>query len=201
MPRALNLLDNSHARAKQRWGGRMAAAGLLALVGVAAMLTAGLQALGRRAQADSSTLRQQAAPLQAQSPAASAPPAASQELARLRRLDEGQGRIRAALDSGLAGASQGHAEYLVALARQASSQVWLTGFAVSEDGGALELEGRMAEPGALPAYLRTLNAEPRFKGRPFAQLSLNAVALGGEAALPYTEFALRSQVAAGKARP
>jgi hypothetical protein len=42
---------------------------------------------------------------------------------------------------------------------------------------------------ALPAYLRRLNAEPRFRGRSFAQLQLKAATEGG---VPVTEFTLRS---------
>ena len=118
------------------------------------------------------------------------------EVARLQQLDAAQRRILAALDQGVAGTShhghEGHAGYLMALARQASAQLWLTGFSVSEDGRDIDLEGRMSDANALPGYLRGLNAEPRFKGRPFAQLSLKAV--DGE---PYTAFALRSSSPTG----
>ncbi|OYU72850.1 MAG: hypothetical protein CFE45_38945, partial [Burkholderiales bacterium PBB5] len=50
---------------------------------------------------------------------------------------------------------------------------------------------RMTDASVLTDYLRKLNAEPRFKGRPFAQLTLRGTDNNG-AALPYTEFALRS---------
>ena len=85
---------------------------------------------------------------------------------------------------------------LLALARQASGQLWITGLGVSDDGAAIDLEGRMTDSSVLTDYLRRLNAEPRFNGRPFAQLTLRGVDSNG-AALPYTEFALRSTPAAG----
>lgn len=123
------------------------------------------------------------------------------EVSRLRQLEAGQRRIRAALDGGAAGARDGHAQYLVALARQASGALWITGFAVSDNGQAITLEGRMTEPSVLADYLRRLNAEPRFKGRPFAQLSLTSVEAGvNGAAHGFTEFVLRSR-ASGENKP
>ena len=113
------------------------------------------------------------------------------ELARLRAAEATQRRVRAALEAGAAGAREGHAEALLALARQASGRVWITGLGVSDDGSAIDLEGRMTDSSVLTDYLRRLNDEPRFKGRPFAQLTLRGVDTNGNA-LPYTEFALRS---------
>ena len=68
---------------------------------------------------------------------------------------------------------------------------------MSDNGNAIELEGRMAQTEQLTDYLRKLKHEPRFKGRSFAQLALNGVDRGSGAALPYTEFALRSRPATG----
>ncbi len=123
-------------------------------------------------------------------------PSPGAEITRLQQLDSAQRRILAALDQGVGSslqAAEGHAGYLQALARQASTQLWLTGFSVSADGRDIDLEGRMSDAKALPDYLRRLNAEPRFKGRPFAQLSLKAVdAEAGSGALAHTAFSLRS---------
>ena len=123
-------------------------------------------------------------------------PSPGAEITRLQQLDSAQRRILAALDQGVGSslqAAEGHAGYLQALARQASTQLWLTGFSVSADGRDIDLEGRMSDAKALPDYLRRLNAEPRFKGRPFAQLSLKAVdAEAGSGALAHTVFSLRS---------
>jgi hypothetical protein len=43
----------------------------------------------------------------------------------------------------------------------------------------------------LADYLRRLNEEARFRGRPFDQLTLKSANSNGER-LPYTEFVLRS---------
>lgn len=152
------------------------------------------------------------APVSGQSAPGQSPLSAAAEVSRLQQLDTAQRRILIALEQGLPGIvdaaqahtpaplREGHAGYLQALARQASPQLWLTGFSVSEDGRDIDLEGRMSDAKALPDYLRRLNAEPHFKGRPFAQLSLKAVDTEAGNGLAYTAFSLRSS-ASGPAKP
>ena len=193
MAQQLNLFDARFAPQALRFSARQ---GLLALGLVLAASLAASNALRwaeSRASAEAQQVVASLATLRAkqQARSASAPVGTEAELAQLRTLDAGQRRIGAALDAGLAGAREGHADYLVALARKASAALWITGFSVADDGQTIALEGRMSDAAALTDYLRSLNAEPRFKGRPFAQLSLRAVDSTG-AALPYTEFALRS---------
>ena len=202
MAQQLNLLDARFAPQPQRYSARQ---GLLAMAVVLVFCAAGTQTLRwstGRALAGSLALESQMAPLKAQRQTlgAAANPAPEAELAQLRQLEAGHRRIAAALDGGVAGAREGHADYLEALARRASAALWITGFAVAEDSGAIELTGRMAEASVLTDYLRSLNAEPRFKGRPFAQLSLKSVDKNG-VALPYTEFALLSRAGPSPGSP
>jgi hypothetical protein len=125
------------------------------------------------------------------------------ELPDLKALEASQRRIRSALAAGIAGSLEGHASYLAALGRQAPGGVWITGFEVSEDGSAIDLEGRMLDTAQFTDYLRRLNNEPRFKGRPFGQLSLHVNDGGqGPAALgapAITDFVLRSASGAAPA--
>ena len=193
MTQQLNLLDARFAPQSLRFSARQ---GALALLLVLAGSTLAAQALGwasRSAAREAREIEASMLPLKAQRQALARVDAGSvaAELVQLQALETGQRRIGAALASGLAGAREGHADYLTALARQASAALWITGFAVSEDGSAIELEGRMSDANVLADYLRSLNAEPRFKGRPFAQLSLKAVD-GAHGA--YTEFSLRSAI-------
>lgn len=199
MAQQLNLFDVRFAPRRQRCSARQASLALASLLvlawgGAQALLWAAGQAQGeaQQIQAGMSPLRAQVSALSARQTGG-----AATELARLQALDTSQRRVRAALEAGAAGAREGHADLLLALARQAAGPLWITGLAVSDDGGAIVLEGRMRDSAVLADYLRRLNAEPRFKGRPFAQLTLNAVDNNG-AALPYTEFALRSS---GQANP
>jgi hypothetical protein len=198
MAQQLNLFDARFAPAQLRFSARHGGLILAAVLVGAWGLAQGLHWAGGRAQAEAATIQAGMAPLRTQlgSDAAGRDGGAADELARLRAAEATQRRVRAALEAGAAGAREGHADVLLALARQASGRLWITGLGVSDDGGAIDLEGRMTDSSVLTDYLRRLNDEPRFKGRPFAQLTLRAVDNSG-GALPYTEFALRSTPAAG----
>ena len=201
MAQQLNLIDPRFAPRSLRFSAQQ---GLLAVAGallLTLLASAGLHwasdraaAAGRQAEADQAPLQARVAAL-----GASAGASAGSELQQLQTLDAGQRRIRGALEGGAAGLREGHAGYLLALARQASGAVWITGFSVSDDGSAVELEGRMTDTAQLTDYLRRLNAEPRFKGRPFAQLTLKASDASG-ATLAHTEFALRSSAIANNGK-
>jgi Tfp pilus assembly protein PilN len=202
MAQQLNLFDPRFAPQAQRFSARHAALAVVATLGLAGVAALGLHAAALRADAQLPVLAGGLAPLTAQLKVivASAPAASAEEMARLQALDAGQRRMQAALASGVAGAREGHADLLLALARQTHGALWITGLTVSDDGAAIDLEGRMTDTAALTDYLRRLDAEPRFKGRAFAQLSLKGVDANG-AALPYAEFALRSAPAASQAAP
>lgn len=109
-----------------------------------------------------------------------ATPQPAPALVSLQSREQAQQRVLQLLRSGIAGQGDGHAETLAALARQANAHVWITGLHVGEDGGQVELRGNMTETARFADYLRRLNAEPRFRGRPFSQLRMSAQ--GGEAA-------------------
>lgn len=203
MPQHINLLDASLQRRRETLGSTTGVVAVLVTFGVSVALAMGLQSFSAKSQTQSAALEQDLAALQARVAALGAPAPSRQavELARLRAVDAGQRRLRAALDSGQAGSMHGYSEYFLALSRQTQGTLWLTGFTVAGDGRSLEIGGRMTDPRQLPGYLRRLNGEPLFKGREFAQLSLKTVdpvaPSAGNAA--YTEFALRSTPTAPEA--
>ena len=204
MPQQINLLDASLQRRRDTPGSMTGLTALVATLAVAAAITIGLNAMSAQAHAQATAAEQALGALQARvaTIGSAAPAVQAAELARLRSVDAGQRRIRAALDSGQAGGTQGYSEYLLALSRQTQGRLWLTGFSVAPDGRSLELGGRMTDPRQLPDYLKRLNAEPLFKGREFAQLSLKTIDPGAAtdpAASPgpaYAEFALRAAASA-----
>ena len=208
--------DAFTARASLLWA---AAAALLAIAaGWALQLSTPAQALaphassGQALPASPAVSAAVSAAASAAASAASAPvSAAAAELQRLRDFEAHQRRVQAAILDGGLGNRSGHAEYLRALARQAQPQVWLTGFSVKPESKALEIEGQTLDASALPAYLRRLNTEERFKGRPFAHLNIRhaptddaaaAAALNSETAPPaYPLFSLRSLPLGKEAAP
>lgn len=216
MAQQLNLYDPRFAPQPQRYAAHQGLVGMLLVLGVCSVVGAGLRIAASQQVAQAQQHEGALGPLRQQLVAQGAKPApgagGDAELSQLRLHQAGQQRILSALQAGVAGVREGPSEFLVALARQANGAVWITGFSVSEDGNALELDGRMLDAAALPDYLRRLNAEPRFRGRPFAQLNLKAtqaadglgaqaVPVAGGAGPATTDFALRSTVAASGAQP
>lgn len=213
MAQQLNLNDPRFAPQPQRFAAHHGLLGMLLALGLCSAIGAGLR-LGASHQIAQAQQHEGAlGPLRQQLVQQGAQPAAGSgaegDLAALQAQDSAQRRVLAALQAGVAGVREGPSEYLVALARQANGAVWITGFTVSEDGSALELEGRMLDSSALPGYLRRLNAEERFRGRPFAQLSLKATdpatpgvqTAAGVTPPATTDFALRSGAAASGVQP
>jgi Tfp pilus assembly protein PilN len=197
MAQQLNLYDQ-RLRRQRHWGLRHTLAVLGVLLSLCGLTELSLQLALRHSTARLASaealLNQQRARIQSlQTQQAGTPTAQALELQQLRALDAGQRHLRSLLDSGAAGQRSGHAAYLVALARQSQPAVWLTGFKISAEGDALELQGRLLDAAALPDYLRHLNAEPQFKGRQFAQLQLRRVDASADGqGGGYSEFTLRS---------
>ena len=204
MPQQINLLDPSLRRQRESLGSTAALGALAAALCVSVALTVGLRVKSSQALVQATASEAELGALQARAAAAQnarLPSTLEAELVRLRAVQSGQQRVRAALDSGQAGATQGYSPYLLALSRQMRGKLWLTDFSVAPDGRSLELGGRMTDPQELPAYLQRLNAEPLFRGREFAQLSLKAMVPGSGAdgakgveniGPDYAEFVLRT---------
>ena len=135
------------------------------------------------------------------------------ELQRLRDREAAQQRLQGLLANGGAGRLQGYADHLEALARRSHPSVWITGLTLQGSDDAIELRGRMTDPALLPDYLRSLQAEPEFKGRSFATLQIqrggadadpNSLRFGilPGATADFSEFRLSSQPPrAGDTRP
>ncbi|HKO87581.1 MAG TPA: hypothetical protein VJU83_03585 [Burkholderiales bacterium] len=90
---------------------------------------------------------------------------------RLQMQTRAQEVLLDGLKSGELGNVQGFSPYLVALARQTMSGVWLTGFSATGEGPQM-IRGRMLRAEMLPSYLRMLNKEDALRGQGFAQLQL-----------------------------
>lgn len=133
-------------------------------------------------------------------------PALAGELAKVRMQLEARQAVMAVLASGRIGNAEGFSGVMFGFARQAQTDVWLTGFSVTGGGEEIEIRGRLLDPAKLPAYVQRLSGEPVFHGRRFATLDMRSIepeAPKPDAAavqplapsatlLRYVEFALRS---------
>lgn len=196
----LNLLDASLLPPKARYTATQSLI-VFALVTLV-LLVAGLGLRWAAAgQARSAAALQQSLPaLQSQLgtplPLQATADTQTRQLNNLRQEEATLQQLQQVLSSGGAGRTEGYADYLLALSRQAArggNALWITGFKVLPDGQ-LELQGRMSDARALPDYLRRLNEEPLFRGRSFAQLSVKA----GDS---FSEFLLLASTGTEGAKP
>lgn len=174
-----------------RLAGMVAAAGLAVGVGLSLWAShAGTRA--QQVEAELAQLQRSVSEPQASN--------VTRELEELQRKEAVQTQLRQVLQGNVGAASMGYSDLLIALGRQTQPGLWVTGLKVRGDGRDLELRGRMTNPGLLPAYLRRLEKEDRFRSRRFAQIELRDLA-SEEGAAPsgITEFTLRGREAAERA--
>jgi HAMP domain-containing protein len=124
------------------------------------------------------------------------------EISRVEGMIKAQQDVMSTLEGGNLGNSQGYSRFLVALARQRTSGLWLTGFTVSGIGEELSIRGRVLRADLVPQYIRQLNRETVMRGHVVAELSMTRVEalpaaatkspLSSASPLPehYVEFAL-----------
>ena len=124
------------------------------------------------------------------------------EISRVEGMIKAQQDVLNILEGGSLGNSEGYSKFLVALARQRTSGLWLTGFTVNGVGDELSIRGRVLHAELVPQYIRQLNREAVMRGHAIAELSLKRVeepsaaatksGAPASASLPqrYIEFAL-----------
>jgi hypothetical protein len=89
------------------------------------------------------------------------------------RLQQRRG-LFAELQTGGGANAEGFAQYLEALARQAVPGLWITGLEIGGPRGDLVIRGRALESQLVPAYIRGLNREGPFAGKPIGELQVSA---------------------------
>jgi Tfp pilus assembly protein PilN len=70
------------------------------------------------------------------------------------------------------GRPEGFSDYLAALGRQRTPELWLTSLAVNGSTGALELAGRSTRPELVPEYMQRLGREVGLVGQRFDRLEI-----------------------------
>ena len=176
------------ARAGLRWVGIVAAVGLSLGVGLS-LWASHATTRAQQVEAELAQLQRSVSEPQASS--------VTRELEELQRKEAVQTQLRQILQGSVSATSLGYSDLLISLGRQTQPGLWITGLKVRGDGRDIELSGRMTNPALLPAYLRRLEKEDRFRGRRFAHIEIRDT-LAAESAAPsgITEFTLRGRDAA-----
>lgn len=199
----VNLFDPALQRQQDPWSARNLVRGLAAVLVIctvwggwahwrAASANAALADLQPRLQA----ARAEALQLRQKIEQARADVDLSAELESGRLRLQSRTEVLALLKKGMAPENGSPVEWLSGFARQIPHGLWLTGFKVDAESGALEIRGRTTDPRLIPEYLRRLNAEPAFKGRTFAALQINNAPLADTAPTSAAVAASTSSAAA-----
>jgi hypothetical protein len=114
--------------------------------------------------------------------------ALAEEIVRVEEQLRVRGELLGGLKGGAGGTVDGFSPFLTALARRTMDGVWITGVQIEAPSGDLVLKGRVLDSGLVPAYIRRLNEEPLFQGRPVSELSLAARTEPGKR---FVEFSLQ----------
>lgn len=198
MTRHINLYDPA-LRRQRRWldARRLAlAAGVIVVClfawGAWLRMEAGtLSAQATRLAGEVDAARQQLTSLGTELARRKADPQSAQERQALEALAERRRQILAGIDANAKAPPVTYAEHLRGLARQSMNGLWLTGFAVTQEGD-MEIRGRLLEPGLLPGYIRRLEAEPAFRGRRFTAVTVGTAGTGAAGAQPVAATAQKT---------
>ncbi|TDY04071.1 PilN domain-containing protein [Thiohalophilus thiocyanatoxydans] len=150
---------------------------VLLLIGVLALVSAGMywqqqglqeQLVAREQQ--KADLEEQLAVFRQQLQAEKGDQALQESVDALNRELSTKQRVLQALSGQRFGNSEGFVEQLSGLARQRIEGLWLTELVIRRGGTRLDMQGRSLKPEYVPNYLQKLSAEPIFAGTDFENL-------------------------------
>ena len=130
-----------------------------------------------------------------------ASPILQEQVARMEEQAASRRQVLDLVGRGELGNTRGFSGYLVALARQTLSGLWLTGFRVVGNGTDMAINGRVLQPELVPTFIDLLKKEPVLAGHSFStldiQLPVAAPAAADKTAVTpsYLEFSLRNGAA------
>lgn len=181
MSQQINLYQPAFRRQEKRFSSRRLPLALVAVVlacaafyGYAAMKTRELESLAREAAGGVETQRRQLAELTAKFPGQGPSKVLESEVARLQAELQKRQQLAGALSTGDLGNRAGFSGFLAALGQRGIPGVWLTGVTIGDAGASLQVEGRALRAELVPAYLKSLGAEPMMQGRRIAELKVAA---------------------------
>jgi Tfp pilus assembly protein PilN len=90
-------------------------------------------------------------------------------------------------------AGNGYSNYFIALARQQTAGLWLTGFTVTGAGEQLSLDGRSEQPELVPQYLQKLSSERLLSGTEFEVFRIvRPEAESGKQLASFVDFSIKT---------
>ncbi len=122
------------------------------------------------------------------------------ELRRLNATLLAQQRLIDVLREKPLGSQKGFSDYMAALGRERTPELWLTQFAINGSTGAIELAGRSTRADLVPEYLQRLGREAALAGQRFDALEIEHDAATGEAVFRATSQAAALTAADREAR-
>lgn len=178
-------------------------AGIMLMYGYAWWRTYALQRQLADVNARHATALARLSDISARLPMRRADPRLEREVTDLEHRIQAVQMIRNVARRDLFRGGAGYAETLVALARQSTAGLWLTGITITGASESLVLAGRTQDPELVPGYLQRLSNERTLAGLKFETFQLTRpertpadAAKGTEAVLePYVAFEVRSKPA------
>ena len=141
--------------------------GIAVVYGLGHWQARGLQAKLARAESQQTALAEQLQEVSRSFGARAKTQFLETEIAKLEALVTAKSRIKDILDRGAFANTEGYSKYLVALARQHITGLWLTGFVIAGAGERLTLQGRTTVAELVPQYMQKLADEQTLAGVEF----------------------------------
>jgi cell division protein FtsB len=181
--------------------GALVLAGIALMYGYAAWRTVALRVQLKDVNAQHAAAAARLNEVSAKLPIRHADPRLEQEVRDLERRIQAVQLIRSAARGDLFKGAPGYSDYLIALARQSASGLWLTGLTITGAGESLVLAGRTHSPELVPGYLQRLSGERTLAGLQFeifqmqrpVRTAADAEKGVAEVLEPYVEFEVRSK--------
>ncbi len=120
-----------------------------------------------------SDAEQQVLFMQEQYPEQQVNPLVLEEISRYQKILSSLSQVVYLLSDNESDQTQGFSRYFSALARQSSSEIWLTEISIDAEENNLSLRGSTFNSKTIPEFLQKLHSEPVFKGRIFESLDMS----------------------------
>jgi hypothetical protein len=102
--------------------------------------------------------------------------ALAEQVQKMENKLNSQQHLQSLLNDDLFNSGQGYSRYLVALARQHITGLWLTGIVLTGAGHDITLRGQALQADLVPRYLQNLSREPLLQGLEFQVFQVNRTA-------------------------